>query len=140
MQRLVRKLTILGLLMGALIFLALPQPALADIHECDANMFSTMADCGGLYFVCLEYNRNNPGNPQDCDALMNACLGGAGTTLNECINASYVTPRPLPVINEARSQCNMTCQDMCSGIENLGERTECLNPCIEYCDETYPRQ
>lgn len=139
MHRLIQRLVVLSVLVGALMYLTLPRIVRADIHECDSALFNEIGYCGGLYFVCVENNFENP-DPQDCDALMRACLAPAYGPFYTCISEAFNNPRPLPVINEARSECFSTCQGLCSGIENLGERTECLNPCLDFCEDTYPRQ
>jgi hypothetical protein len=129
MQRLVRKLTILGLLIGALIFLAAPQPTRAD--ECGLDAISEASDCAYQFSICI----GSGGSLQQCSSLYSGCLNAATNHHAACTG----NPQPLPVNDDSLSICITTCNELCGPIENFAERTACYSPCSDYCRETFPK-
>lgn len=136
MHRLVQRLVVLSILIGALIFLALPEPALADTHECDDSYSDEIIDCGVAYQFCLVTNPH----PENCAPQWHGCLYQSQYQFGTCSSSAFEGPRPLPVIDEARSQCYEACQTACADIPVPGEKLLCLDSCGENCDDTYPKQ
>lgn len=139
-MRLVRKLMILGVLVGASLVLASPPPTQADyweFWECSQQLFGGFGSCSSEHFVCLQNAGNNQAARQACDAAYATCLSGAQDDYYGCNGDP--TPQPLPVIDEARSQCLQGCQTACSEHENPVDRFLCNWPCSQYCNETYPK-
>jgi hypothetical protein len=140
MRRLVRKLMILGALTGALFFSTPPPPAQADyweFWECSQQLFGGFGSCSSEHFTCINNAGNDPIARDACNAAYADCLSGAQDDYYGC--EGDPTPQPLPVIDEARSQCLQGCQNSCSEHENFADRFACNWPCSEYCKETYPK-
>jgi len=139
MRRLACKLLILVLVMGALFFTP-PQLTKADYWqfvECSEQLFADFGSCSGDHFICISNAGSDPQARAACDAAYAACLSGAQGSYYGC--NPDPTPQPLPVIDDARSQCNETCYNNCSVYENLGDRAACMTPCTQYCNATYPK-
>ena len=140
MRRLVFKLLVLVVLLGGLFF-SPPPPAHADygaFEECSAGYFDDTGTCSIQYAVCLA----NAGTDQTlrtaCYNQYINCLNGAYSNYSTCDGDPI--PQPLPVIDQARSQCMEGCNNNCADIENLGDRTACIMPCRDYCEEAFPKQ
>lgn len=129
MQSLVRKLTILGVLIGAFIFLAAPLATRAD--ECSMDAIAEANDCAYQFYNCI----GSGGSLNQCDSLYRGCLNAASTHHAACLG----NPQQLPVNDESRSQCYTTCYELCSPIENFAERNACYSPCDDFCDENCPK-
>lgn len=140
MRRLVFKLLVLVVLLGGLFFVP-PPPAHADYWQfvaCSEGFFDGVGTCSIQYEVCLANAGTNPTARAACYTDYLNCLSGAQSTYYGCDGDP--TPQPLPVIDQARSQCMEGCNNNCADIENLGDRSACIMPCRDYCDETFPKQ
>lgn len=141
MHRLVQKLVVLSVLLGALIFLASPRIVRADFDSCDVDLFSRIDYCAAEYQFCLVtapcMNASSPS--QCCRPAYNACLGTTQGLYNDCLAETYPAPAQLPIKDESRAQCYETCQEACDNVPNPGEKLLCLSSCHDFCDETYPK-
>lgn len=139
MRRLVFKLLVLVGLLGVLVVTA-PPPAHADywqFMECSQQLFGDFGSCSSEHFSCINAAGSNPQARAACDAAYAACLSGAQGSYYGCNGDP--TPQPLPVIDQARSQCLEGCYNSCEDIENFADRFACYDPCADYCKATFPK-
>jgi hypothetical protein len=144
MQRLVRKLFILGVLIGSLIFLASPQSTRADIWgECDAEFIdNAVPACVDTAVTCILYITpcTDPGWGSDCCIHeYNGCLDQGGLDHTACINATDPDPEPYPVIHHFLQWCLQGCHQGCDQLTDPGERFACYMPCSDACFANNPR-